>query len=149
MTPRRTVKTSSLQNRIKELRARRRKQKKVVGRLKRRPLNKIERATVLRFTDSRCHICGGDIDGRWQADHVRAHSAGGKHALDNYLPAHSACNNYKWDYLPEEIELILKLGVWTKTQVERGTRVGREVEDKFMNYEKARIGRRSKPNSDV
>lgn len=33
-------------------------------------------------------------------------------SADNFLPAHSTCNNYRWDYLAEEFELILKLGVW-------------------------------------
>ena len=76
-------------------------------------------------------------------------STGGIHALDNYLPAHSTCNNYKWDYLPEEMQLILKLGVWVKTQVERGTKVGREVERKFTNHELARIARRKESNRDA
>ena len=149
MTGKRIAGTSSLQDWIKELRGRRKKQKKALDRPKRKPLNKAERVTILKFTDRKCHICGGDIDGRWQADHVRAHSAGGKHALDNYLPAHSTCNNYRWDYLPEEIELILKMGVWAKTQVERGTKVGREIERRFTNYEKARFARRSKSKRDV
>jgi hypothetical protein len=33
------------------------------------------------------------------------------------LPAHSTCNNYRWDYLPEEFQYILKLGVWASTQM--------------------------------
>jgi hypothetical protein len=27
-----------------------------------------------------------------------AHSTGGKHRVDNYLAAHSVCNNYRWHY---------------------------------------------------
>jgi hypothetical protein len=71
-----------------------------------------------------------------------AHSAGGTHSADNYLPAHGTRNHYRWDYLPEEFELILKLGVWARTQVEMGTMVGRIIEQRFSAYEVRRIGRR-------
>lgn len=133
----------ALRERIKRLRRQREVQKAETGRPKSKRLSAKERAKVLNFTDGKCHICGGDIEGRWQADHVRAHSAGGEHSLDNYLAAHSTCNNYRWDYLPEEMELVLKLGVWAKTQVERATPVGREIEKNFSSHEKARMTRRS------
>ena len=105
-------------------------------------LSKADRQVVLRKTDARCHICGGDIDDRWQADHVLAHSAGGGHAIDNFLPAHATCNNYRWDYSAAEFQEILKLGVWARTQVERGTSVGREIASKFAAYEVKRRARR-------
>lgn len=149
MVPTHFEESESLQTRLKELRAQRKIQKKALHRPRRKPLSNAERETVLKSTDRKCHICGGGIAGQWQADHVKAHSAGGKHALDNYLPAHSTCNNYRWDYLPEEIQLILKLGVWAKTQVERGTKVGREVEEKFTNYELTRVARRRESNRDA
>ena len=107
-----------------------------------RHLTATERTEILRKTGAKCHICGGDIRGPWNADHVMAHSAGGKNSTDNYLPAHSTCNNYRWDYLTEELELILKLGVWVRTQVEKGTIVGRGIEQRFSAYEVTRISRR-------
>jgi hypothetical protein len=107
-----------------------------------RRLTAAERADILSKTGGKGHICGGDIRGLWNADHVMAHSAGGKHSADNYLPAYSTCNNYRWDYLPEEFELILKLGVWARTQVEKGTIVGQSIEQRFSAYEATRIGRR-------
>jgi 5-methylcytosine-specific restriction endonuclease McrA len=82
--------------------------------IRRRALTKSERRTVLRKTGRRCHICGGLIRGKWQADHVLAHSGRGTHEADNYLPAHTLCNNYRWDYLAAEFQYILKLGVWVK-----------------------------------
>ncbi len=93
-------------------------------------------------TDSRCHICGGRILARWQADHVMAHSSGGRHAVENYLPAHKLCNNYRWDYSPEEFQWILKLGVWARTQIERDTHIGAIVRDTFYEYERRRDQRR-------
>jgi 5-methylcytosine-specific restriction endonuclease McrA len=105
-------------------------------------LSKSERSVVLGKTSGRCHICGGTIEGEWQADHVLAHSAGGVHDVDNYLPAHSVCNNYRWDYLAEEFQLILKLGVWARTQIERQTGIGQSLAEAFTLKERARLKRR-------
>ena len=102
-----------------KLRGDRREGKRNSVRPPRGSLTAVERHQVLAKTAGRCHICGGKIKGKaWHADHVMAHSAGGVHDVDNYLPAHSLCNNYRWDYRPEEFQYILKLGVWTRTQIE-------------------------------
>lgn len=120
-----------------------RQQSKDTNRRPRRDrLTAAERAQVLRKTGGKCHICGGDIDGPWNADHILAHSAGGQHTAENYLPAHGTCNNYRWDYLPKEFELILKLGVWARSQIEKGTHLGSSIEQKFTAYEARRVGRR-------
>jgi hypothetical protein len=44
--------------------------------------------------------------------------------------------------LPEEFELILTLGVWSKTQVMRGTKVGKAIEEQFAMHERRRTARR-------
>jgi len=106
-------------------------------------LSKRERDTVLRKTGGRCHICGGEIAGKkWQADHVSAHGTGGKHKVENYLPAHSICNNYRWHYGAEEFQWILKLGVWMRTQIEKETAIGEVVAQQFCSYERKRHRRR-------
>ena len=91
-------------------------------------LSKKQRQEVLNKTNSKCHICGIDllID-NFQADHVKSHVSGGSSMVDNYLPSCGTCNNYRWHYLPEEIQWILKIGVWAKTQIERETIVGKVV----------------------
>jgi predicted restriction endonuclease len=100
------------------------------------------RGEVLRKTDRRCHICGGAINGNdWQADHILAHSTGGKHTVDNYLPAHSICNNYRWHYDAEEFQWILKLGVWMRTQIERESPIGRAAGEAFCKHDSRRAGR--------
>ena len=110
--------------------------------LRREALTKSQRARILSSTGRRCHICGGVIRAKWQADHVLAHAGGGRHSLENYLPAHRLCNNYRWDYSPEEFQWILKLGVWVRTQIELNTAVGAVVRDKFYDYDLRRHGRR-------
>ncbi|MGE5096240.1 MAG: HNH endonuclease [Betaproteobacteria bacterium] len=99
---------------------------------------------MLEKTKARCHICGGPIEGQWQADHVFSHSAGGPHAADNYLPAHALCNNYRWDYSAEEFQMILKLGVWLRTQIEHKSALGMQVADRFLAHEASRIRRRTR-----
>ena len=105
-------------------------------------LTHTERERILQKTGNRCHLCGGQIEGAWQADHVLALSGGGRHAVDNYLPAHPLCNNYRWDYLPDEFQFMLKLGVWARTQIEHDTGIGREIADSFLKAEARRIRRR-------
>jgi hypothetical protein len=64
---------------------------------------------------------GGPVGEIWQADHVLSHSGGGASTEENYLPAHILCNNYRWHYTAEELQQILKLGVWTRTQIQKLT----------------------------
>ena len=136
---------SNLRQRIIDLRADRRMRKTTMRSTsgRRQLLTRGERAEILAKTAGHCHICGGHIGAeKWQADHVLAHSGGGQHRLDNYLPAHALCNNYRWDYMPEEFQLILKLGVYTKTQIERGTSLGNHACEAFAAHEGRRMLRR-------
>lgn len=137
-----------LQEQVAALRQLREERKELHRRPRRFGLSATQRKEILQKTDAKCHICGGDIEGEWHADHILAHSAGGKHSVNNYLPAHALCNNYRWDYLPEEFEIIMKLGVWARTEVEKGTKVGKLIEEKYTAYDNRRTARRkhtSKP----
>lgn len=134
---------SDLRVHLSGLRNKRQQHKGSGVRHRRIALTAAEREKVLAKTSGRCHICGGTVEGeKWQADHVTAHSAGGTHTIDNYLPAHTTCNNYRWDYLPDEFQYILKLGVWARTQVERGTPVGSDIASAFEAHETRRNKRR-------
>jgi hypothetical protein len=105
-----------------------------------------KRQSILAKTGGCCHICGGPItlEDKWQADHVFAYSQGGKESLDNYLPAHMICNNYRWHYSPEEFQWIMKLGVWFRTQIELEDHKALELTEKFMKHEVRRDARRKK-----
>ena len=67
---------------------------------------------------------------------------GGPHAVDNYLPAHSLCNGYKWSYGAEEFQWVLKIGVWARLQMEKGSAVGDAMLQGFFDYECRRQARR-------
>lgn len=97
-----------------------------------------QRREVLAKTAGRCHICGGRTGGDWNADHVLAHSGGGRHRVDNFLPAHRLCNGYRWDYSPKEFQLILRLGSWVAHEIRRRTALGRVAADQFIKKEARR-----------
>lgn len=109
---------------------------------KRLRLTAAERREILSKTGGRCHICGGEIDGAWDADHVFAHAQGGTHAAVNYLRAHSICNTYRWFYGTEEFQWILKLGVWLRTQIESGDDSALRFAEEFVRHERRRDSRR-------
>ena len=140
-----TASEASFAAHLRRLRVRRQRKKAArSSRTAREQLSTPERAHILAKTAGRCHICGGFIsESTWQADHVLAHSAGGAHSVDNYLLAHAVCNNYRWDYSAEEFQHILKLGVWTRTQIERRTGFGRDAAAAFLAYDRTRQARRA------
>jgi 5-methylcytosine-specific restriction endonuclease McrA len=132
-------------SRIQSLRKQRRTTKLALrGKVSRRPPATSKKARILQKTGGRCHICGGQIDGEWQADHVFAHALGGDRDSDNYLPAHSLCNNYRWFYGTEEFQWILKLGVWLRTHIENETPLGKAAAESFCKHERGRAGRRAR-----
>lgn len=109
----------------------------------RRKLTQRERAAVLAKTGGRCHICGGMVRGReWEADHVLAHGAGGTHSVEDYLPAHTLCNGYRWDYSSEEFQWVLKIGVWARKVMEDGSPLGADILARFFAHEVRREKRR-------
>ncbi len=128
---------------LKQLRAERESRKAQMPARRRLRLSASEREQILAKTANRCHICGGPIVGDvWHADHVLAHSGGGDHSADNYLPAHPTCNNYRWDYRADEFQEVLRLGVWLRTQIENRTSLGSEAADAFAAHERQRLRRR-------
>ena len=110
--------------------------------MRRQLLSAKDRATIVTKTAGRCHLCGGMVVERWTADHVLAHAGGGHHAVDNYLPADSLCNGYRWAYTPEEFQWVLKIGVWARRQMETDSPLGETMLGGFYNYDRKREGRR-------
>jgi hypothetical protein len=108
--------------------------------------NYASRQNILEKTGNRCHICGGLIasEDKWQADHIFPYAHGGKDSVDNYLPAHTNCNNYRRSFSAEEFQWIMKLGVWFRTQIELEDNKALELAEKFMKHEVRRDSRRRK-----
>lgn len=116
------------------------------SREKRKSLTKNQKNDVLAKTRGRCHICGGKVlDAKsWQADHVISYAQGGKHTIDNYLPAHAICNHYRRSYTSDEFQWILKLGVWLRTQIEQENSQAMELAERFVSHEIRRQARHRK-----
>ncbi len=112
------------------------RQKANVKGIKRLSLTQIQRISILAKTNSRCHVCGVEIElNGFHADHVKTHISGGSHEENNYLPSCQTCNSYRWHFSPEELQIILKLGVWAKGQLLRNTELGQEIADEFIKHE--------------
>lgn len=137
------LRPDELRDHLRKLREARRQRQRQGAQVRRKQLRASERQQVLAKTAGRCHVCGGSVDGTaWQADHVLAHNAGGSHAAENYLPAHSLCNNYRWDYSAEEFQWVLKIGVWARLEMEKDSAFGEELLNRFAPYEQKREARK-------
>lgn len=133
--------------RLRNLRARRRERTKefrALGR-SRSALTADQRKKILGKTGNRCHVCGIKIKRaeKWHADHVLPHSGGGENSIDNYLPSCALCNRNRWHMLPEEIQAVLKLGVFVKNEIEKETPLGRALAEKYVKKEQRRQKRSS------
>ncbi len=58
------------------------------------------------------------------------------------------CNNYRWHYSAEEIQWILKLGVWARGQIVNETALGKLMAEKFIQHEMKRESRRKISRTD-
>ena len=132
-----------LVRRIRTLRKQRKANKVSTPRKRLTPTQKLE---ILKKTAGHCHICGGIISktDECQFDHVFAHSMGGSHTVENYLPAHAVCNNARWHYQAEEIQWIIKMGSWLRYQVEQDTEIGRMAAEGIWKELNTNAKRRTK-----
>lgn len=137
------TKPSLLLKKIYNLHLKRRKSKLIAPRAHR--LTKEQRKNIHAKTNGRCHFCGIKVPiDKFQADHVVSKIRGGAHNEENYLPSCFTCNNYRWHYLPRELQIILKLGVWVRTEIEHQTIIGKEISNKFTKKESVRMSRNNK-----
>lgn len=86
-----------------------------------------QRAIVLAKTEGTCHVCGIQLDAKWQADHVVPHLHGGTSTVENCLPICPLCNRLRWSYQPDVIQMIMRLGVYAKREIRHETPLGREL----------------------
>ncbi len=102
----------------------------------RKPLTKKQRETIFDKTNKRCHVCGIELEvNDFHADHVQSRITGGAHAENNYLPCCSTCNNLRWHYSPEEIQVIMKLGRWVKTKLLDDSEESITIANAFIKHE--------------
>ena len=124
------------------------KQNRRISKLKnvnRTTLSKINREKVFAKTDGNCHICDIKLDiNNFQADHVKSHIMDGSSVENNFLPSCPTCNNYRWHLSSEEMQIILKVGVWAKTKIAGDPKFRLEMANRFVTYEMGVMERRRK-----
>lgn len=113
-------------------------------RVRRRSLSAQERDLIFQKTGGLCHICGGELDSRWTADHIKPIAKGGDNSLDNFLPACSICNRFKWHRSPEAIRFILQIGTYANREIQQGTTLGKQLNELFERKATINALRRSK-----
>lgn len=131
---------------LEELALAREAGKAPVGSAAREPLSREARRQIHAKTDGRCHFCGCDVAvDAFEADHVKNHTSGGSSAAENFLPACTTCNNYRWHYSHEELQWILKIGVWARHNIVKRTKIGSAIAKAFVSKEVVRERRRKQP----
>ena len=94
------------------------------------------RAQIHAKTDGRCHFCGCNVSvGAFEANHVKNHASGGGSCAESFLPACKICNNYRWHYSHEELQWILKIGVWVSHNIVKRTKLGSLIANAFITKE--------------
>jgi 5-methylcytosine-specific restriction endonuclease McrA len=86
-----------------------------------------DRHTIRAITGGRCHVCGGRVGRRWQADHVVAIKLGGDNGSKNFLPICKPCNRLRWHYSPRVLRMVLLIGVYAKDEILGDTRLGNQL----------------------
>ncbi len=115
---------------------------------KRKNPSKLMRKQIFLKTEGKCHICGGELDNKWHADHVLPHASGGKDTVANFLGSCSVCNMARWYFFPDEIQLILKLGRMAQAEIRKDTTFGRSIAKKYITEEEQKAKRRAKKRID-
>lgn len=98
-----------------------------------------QRILIRQKTGGLCHICGGRLGKRWAADHVKPVARGGASGDGNFLPACGACNRLKWHRSPAAIREILRLGIYARNEIRKGSIVGQKMKSIYHSRAKRRI----------
>jgi 5-methylcytosine-specific restriction endonuclease McrA len=112
--------------------------------VRRRTLSASERSIIFQKTGGFCHICGGELDSHWTADHIKPFAKGGDNSLDNFLPACNSCNRLKWHRSPEAIRFIMQIGTYANWEIEQDTGLGKQLDALYKRKVASNASRRSK-----
>jgi hypothetical protein len=90
-------------------------------------------------TNGHCHFCGDAVefekygknggDEAWVLDHIAQKARGGSKDIDNCLPACHRCNHLRWHRSGEAIRRLLWLGLVAKDEIEKGSSIGKKLEE--------------------
>lgn len=102
-------------------------------------LRKSEKQLVFEKTSGFCHICGEELDDKKISISTPFNKSD---SVENSLPACQSCKRLFGNHLSEEINWIIKIGMWARTQIEFETDIGLEIATELIESEKDREQRR-------
>ena len=83
------------------------------------------RKRILSKTGGRCHVCGGPLGPKWEADHIYPRARGGMDTESNYLPACGVCNATRWNRSSKVTRRILQLGMYLLPEIRSNSNLGK------------------------
>ena len=90
-----------------------------------RSLSLAVRKRIRSKTGGRCHVCGGPLGPKWEADHIRPRARGGMDMESNYLPACGVCNATRWNRSSKVIRRMLQLGMYLLPEIRSNSNLGK------------------------
>lgn len=118
-------------------------------------INNAKLKEIYERTNGCCHFCGDkvifkkygvknvdDVQGVWEADHVRQKGKGGNKDANNCLPACYRCNRLRWHRKGNEIRELIFLGLIVKNEIKKGSGLGKKLQLLKTYREKQNIRRR-------
>lgn len=95
----------------------------------RRRWSSATKVEVLTKTAGHCYSCGQKLGGVVPTDicHIIPFSAGGSDEVENLLPGCRICNRVRQNFTPHQIQRILSIGSVLVREVDRETKLGRDV----------------------
>ena len=120
-------------------------------------MEKNELAIIWDKTNGHCHFCGERlifdnygkskfIIGNWYIDHIFPKSKGGKNTKVNYLSICGECNRLKWHRTGKEIQKLVKYGIISVREKNKGSEMGKKI-DKLYKFQEESNKKRRKISS--
>ena len=106
-------------------------------------LTAAQRTAILAKTACTCHVCGGRAGKSWQADYVKPHRLGGQGSAENGLPICRECNTARRSYSPKVQQLIMRLGIYARSEIRHGSPVGEELLRIYLQRQRNNRARRT------
>jgi hypothetical protein len=117
--------------------------KKIADKLESKKFSKEEKKEIYLKTNGFCHVCGIEISSASFSITTSINNS------NNFIffPACKSCKRIHDNYLPEEIQWILKIGLWAKTQIEYETDIGKNISTELVEQAKYRESKRKSPRN--
>lgn len=97
---------------------------------------------VFNKTNGHCHFCGdvlklekygvsdiNNLEGSWEADHIKQKGKGGSKNIENCLPSCVRCNRLRWHRVGDDLRELIFLGLIVKDEIKKNTKIGKQISE--------------------